>query len=63
LIWGGNHRVLAPTSLFLGGAVLMLCDLLSRLILAPSEIPVGVITSMLGAPFFFLLLMRRAYRF
>ena len=63
ILWGGNHRFLAPASLIAGGTVLVLCDLVSRIVMAPSGIPVGVITSLLGAPFFFFLLLRGQYRF
>jgi iron complex transport system permease protein len=41
-----------------GGAFLVICDTLARLLLAPSEIPVGVITTLLGGPFFIWLLVR-----
>jgi iron complex transport system permease protein len=52
-LWvGADHRVLAPCSFFLGAAFLALCDILSRTVLAPVEIPVGVITALLGGPFF-----------
>ena len=52
-LWvGADHRVLAPCSFFLGAAFLTLCDILSRIVLAPVEIPVGVITALLGGPFF-----------
>jgi iron complex transport system permease protein len=58
LIWGPAHRLLIPVSAIFGATFLMLADAISRTIYAPAEIPVGVITAMLGAPFF-LLLMRR----
>ena len=61
--WGGDHRLLMPSSLLLGGATLVGCDVLSRFILRPTGIPVGVITSLLGAPFFFFLLWTRRFRF
>ena len=63
ILWGGDHRMLAPATLLLGGAMLVLCDTVARLILSPSGLPVGVVTSLLGAPFFFVLLMRNQYRF
>jgi iron complex transport system permease protein len=56
---GADHRILAPCSFLLGGAFLALCDVLSRTILAPVEIPVGVITSLLGGPFFIWMLSSR----
>jgi iron complex transport system permease protein len=52
LIWGGDYRRLLPLSI-LGGAVLLLVtDVLARVVLAPQEIPVGIITALVGAPFF-----------
>lgn len=57
LLVGPNHRVLLPATLFFGGAFLTACDTLARTIIAPAEIPVGVITSLLGGPFFLWLLM------
>ena len=59
LLLGPDHRLLMPAS-FLGGAIfLLLCDLVSRILLAPSEIPVGVVTATLGAPVFIYLLKKR----
>ncbi len=60
LIVGPDHRVLLPASA-LGGAILLtLCDTLARTVLAPAELPIGIITALLGAPFFLFLLRRRA---
>jgi iron complex transport system permease protein len=56
---GADHRVLLPASLFGGGAFLVVCDTVSRSVLAPIEIPVGVTTALLGGPFFVWLLWRR----
>jgi iron complex transport system permease protein len=56
LRFGADHRVLLPCSFFLGAAFLGLCDTLSRTVLAPTEIPVGVITALCGGPFFIWLL-------
>ena len=53
---GADHRVLLPCSFLLGAAFLGLCDTLSRIVLAPTEIPVGVITALCGGPFFIWLL-------
>ncbi|MBM4169136.1 MAG: iron ABC transporter permease [Ignavibacteria bacterium] len=58
LLFGPDHRLLMPASLLFGGAFLVLSDLLSRTILAPSEIPVGAITAAVGAPLFIYLLKR-----
>jgi iron complex transport system permease protein len=58
LLAGPDHRYLLPGS-FLGGAVLcVLADLLSRTVVAPAELPVGVITTLVGGPFFLWLLLR-----
>ena len=59
LVAGPDHRLLIPGSFFLGGAFLIVCDTFARTILAPTEIPVGVITALLGGPFFIALLKRR----
>ncbi|MSV34557.1 MAG: iron ABC transporter permease [Bryobacterales bacterium] len=53
---GADHRVLLPCSCLLGAAFLALCDTLARTVLAPTEIPVGVITALCGGPFFIWLL-------
>jgi iron complex transport system permease protein len=59
LLFGPDHRLLIPAS-FLGGALfLLLCDLVSRILLSPSEIPVGVVTATLGAPVFIYLLKKK----
>lgn len=57
LLIGAEHRLLTPASFFFGGAFLVFCDTLSRLLIAPAEIPVGVITALLGGPFFLWLLL------
>jgi iron complex transport system permease protein len=62
LLWGPSHRRLLPASALLGAAFLMIADALSRTVLAPAEIPVGVVTALLGAPFFLYLLRRREER-
>jgi iron complex transport system permease protein len=56
---GSDHRVLLPAALFGGGAFLLVCDTISRSVLAPVEIPVGVTTALLGGPFFVWLLWKR----
>ncbi|GAB4374119.1 MAG: iron ABC transporter permease [Calditrichia bacterium] len=56
---GVDHRYLIPASLMVGGAFLTLCDTLARTLLAPVDIPVGIITAILGGPFFLWLLMKR----
>jgi iron complex transport system permease protein len=57
---GADNRVLAPCAFLLGAAFVALCDVFSRTILAPVEIPVGIITALLGGPFF--IWMLRSHR-
>ncbi|MDA8123660.1 MAG: iron ABC transporter permease [Deltaproteobacteria bacterium] len=57
LIIGVDHRYLTPASLLFGGSFLTLCDTVARTIIAPAEIPVGIITALLGGPFFIWLLL------
>lgn len=59
MIVGGGHRELIPASALLGGAFLTACDGAARTLWAPMELPVGIVTSFLGAPFFLWLLLRR----
>jgi iron complex transport system permease protein len=56
LMAGASYRVILPLSLLFGAAFLVLCDLGARTLAAPSEIPLGVITAFLGAPFFVIVL-------
>jgi iron complex transport system permease protein len=58
ILWGSDYRRLLPLSLFGGAIALLLADLLARLILRPQELPVGIITSLAGAPFFLWILWR-----
>lgn len=59
LLWGPDHRHLLPLSIFTGSGFLILADLVARTIISPTELPIGVITSMIGAPVFALILMNR----
>jgi iron complex transport system permease protein len=59
LIWGADYRFLLPLSVLSGAIFLILADLIARTAQAPSEIPIGVITALCGAPFFLYLLRRR----
>jgi len=59
LIWGADHRFLLPLSVLTGAFFLILADLIARTVLAPTEIPIGVITAICGAPFFLYLLRRK----
>jgi iron complex transport system permease protein len=56
LLAGSSHRVILPLSFLFGGAFLVFTDLLARTVASPAEIPIGVITACLGAPFFVLVL-------
>jgi iron complex transport system permease protein len=58
LIVGADHRLVLPASAFFGAAFLIACDAVARTVLAPLELPVGVITAVIGGPFFLWLLIR-----
>lgn len=58
MVFGPDHRLLLPASFLLGGIFLVIADVLSRILLAPTEIPVGAITAAIGAPVFIYLLKR-----
>jgi iron complex transport system permease protein len=58
LLWGSDYRRLIPLSIIAGAALLLLADILARTIIAPQEVPLGVVTAMFGAPFFLWLLRR-----
>ena len=58
MIWGGDYRRLIPLSMLGGASMLLLTDVAARSLLAPQEIPVGIITALLGAPFFLWVLKR-----
>ena len=58
LTLGPDHRTLLPASLFGGAIVLVLADLIARTVLAPVEIPVGIVTALIGGPFFLWLLVK-----
>ncbi|WP_374058286.1 FecCD family ABC transporter permease [Thermaerobacillus caldiproteolyticus] len=62
LVCGPNHRLLLPLSLLYGGAFLVLADLAARTIISPRELPIGVITSLIGAPLFAVLFFKRMKR-
>ena len=59
LVIGNDQRVLLPAAVLMGGASLTLADLLARTIIAPLQLPVGVVTSLVGVPVFLALLLRR----
>ena len=60
LMVGPDHRLVLPAAALFGAAFLVGCDLLARTILAPVELPVGIITALIGGPFFLWLLIRKA---
>lgn len=60
---GPDHRYLLPASALLGGLFLLCADMLSRTVIAPAELPIGLITSIIGGPFFIALIIFRAKRF
>jgi iron complex transport system permease protein len=57
---GADHRVVIPAAILFGAAFLVICDLIARTVMAPIELPVGIVTAMIGGPFFIWLLVRRA---
>jgi iron complex transport system permease protein len=59
LLWGSDHRLMLPGSFLAGGAFLLIADTAARTIAAPAELPVGVVTALIGVPLFVLLLTRR----
>jgi len=59
LLFGSLHRTVLPASALGGGVLLMLADSAARTVLAPAELPVGILTAMIGVPVFLLLLVRR----
>lgn len=59
LVIGNDNRFLIPSSCLTGGILLLLADTLARSVMAPTEIPVGILTSLIGAPFFIYLLIKK----
>lgn len=59
LLMGADHRALIPASVLLGGSLLILADTLARTVLAPTQLPVGILTAILGVPTFLYLLYRK----
>lgn len=58
LVIGPNHRYLLPAAALLGAITLLLADMLSRTLIAPAELPIGIVMAILGGPFFLYLLLR-----
>jgi iron complex transport system permease protein len=63
LIQGPEHRLLLPACVFLGGLLLLGADTCARTIVAPAELPIGILTAGIGAPFFLWILLRRRQGF
>ncbi len=63
LFIGPNHKLLIPGSALLGAVILSLSDLIAKSIIAPAQLPIGVITSAIGAPFFIWLILNQKKRF
>ena len=60
LLVGADHRVVLPASALFGASFLIACDLVARALFAPTELPVGIVTALIGGPFFLWLLFRHA---
>lgn len=60
LMVGSDHRIVLPASALFGAAFLVLCDLVARTVMSPIEIPVGVVTALIGGPFFLWLLVKKS---
>jgi iron complex transport system permease protein len=56
---GASHRVVLPVSALMGGTLLVAADAIARVVVAPAELPIGLMMSLIGGPFFLGLLMRR----
>src|SRR6188768_1117157 len=59
LVVGADHRLVLPVSTFVGAAFLVACDVVARTVFAPMELPVGIVTALIGGPFFLWLLLRK----
>jgi iron complex transport system permease protein len=62
MLIGASHRFLLPLSFFLGGSLLVIADGIARTIIAPAELPIGIVTALIGAPVFIWLLIREGRR-
>ena len=60
MLVGADHRVVLPASALFGASFLIACDLIARVAFAPTELPVGIVTALIGGPFFLWLLFRHA---
>jgi len=59
MILGGDHRLVLPASMVVGGVLMMSADLFAKMVMVPMELPVGAITTVIGAPVFAYLLIRK----
>jgi len=62
MAFGSDHRLLMPVSALGGAIFLIIADTIARIVISPGELPVGVITAFIGAPFFIYLLKTRGSR-
>lgn len=62
LLWGPDHRTLIPASALLGALVLVIADVIARTVVAPADLPIGVVTALIGSPMFLWLLVAPARR-
>ncbi|QIL46500.1 iron ABC transporter permease [Vagococcus coleopterorum] len=60
---GSSHKQLLPISILSGGLFMVLCDLLSRVIVTNAELPIGIITALIGAPIFIYMIVKKEYNF
>ena len=63
LVVGSDHRLLVPISILFGATFLIFCDTIARIIIAPAEIPVGIVTALFGGPFFIWLIFKKRKEF
>jgi iron complex transport system permease protein len=59
LVIGPGHRLLLPAAMLLGAGLMVVADTLARMLVAPAELPIGIVTAIIGAPFFLSLLLRQ----
>jgi len=62
MLSGPDHRILLPLSAVMGGLLLTVADIIARIVVSPAELPVGIVTAMIGAPFFLYLLFQQRGR-
>ena len=62
LVFGPDHRQLLPLSAIFGAIFLVIADTVARIVVAPAQLPVGVVTAMIGGPFFLVLLIKYTRR-